>query len=176
MTMPDIREANFDAANPAVVPSDTYTDYFGFSGQETFTLPDGRQAIFFKKMNEGERFNFQKKTSKDIKFNRTSGDAAVRADPAEERHELIMSSVVGWSLMRRNGVSWEPVPFSTGSQSSELFKWLKVADPEIIDDLELAIRKANPWMQAEMTVEEIDKEIDRLNELRVQVAEREAKK
>jgi hypothetical protein len=176
MTVSDIRESSFDAGNPAVVNNDMYQDYFGFAGQESFTLPDGKQQIFFTKMNEGQRFQFQKKTSKDIKFNRASGDAAVRADPAEERQELIMSSVVGWSLMRRNGNTWEAAAFSTGGPNSELYKWLKVADPKIVDDLELAIRKANPWMQADQTVEEIDKEIASLQELRAQAVEREAKK
>jgi hypothetical protein len=176
MTMPDIRDSQFQASDPAVTPGDEYQDYFGFSGQEAFTLPDRKQQIFFKKMTEGERFLFQKKTSKDIKFNRTSGDAAVRADPAEERHELIMTSVTGWSLMRKSGNGWEPAPFSTGGAGSALSMWLKAADPKIVDDLELAIRKGNPWMQADQTVEEIDKEIENLQELRAQAVEREAKK
>lgn len=170
----DIREASFSQDDPTVMTGgEGYVDYFGFGDEQVFTLPDRRQTISFKVMNEGERAKFQKKTSKDIKFNRTSGDAAIRADQAEERHELIMTSVTGWSLMRLGPGGWQPVPFSTGSPSSALAKWLQIADPRIVDELELAIRRANPWMQADMTVEEIDKEIERLQDLRKEVAERE---
>jgi hypothetical protein len=123
--------------------------------------------------DEGQRAQFQKRTSKDIKFNRASGDAAIKADQAEERHELILSSVTGWSLRRRGPQGWDVVPFSTGGANSALAQWLKVADPKIVDDLELAIRRANPWMQADMSVEEIDKEIERLQDLRKEVEARE---
>lgn len=169
----DVRAADLSTMNPAVVAADEYQDYFGFGQNETFTLPDGKQQIFFKVMNEGERAQFQKKTSRDIKFNRSSGDAAIRADQAEERHELIMISVTGWSLMKRVNGTWIQAPFSTGSPGSELGQWLKVANPKVVDDLEFAIRLANPWMQAEQTVEEIDKEMARLAELREQALERE---
>jgi hypothetical protein len=174
MTEPDIRHADFSSDNPAVVSPDEYQDYFGFGDTKMFTLPDGKQQIFFKVMNEGERAQFQKSTSTDIKFNRSSGDAAIKADQAKERHELILTSVVGWSMKRRNASGgWEDVPFSGNSPGSTLGQWLKVADPKIVDELEFAIRKSNPWMQAEMTVEEIDKEIARLGELREQALERE---
>jgi len=169
----DIRGANIVASDEAVVTGDEFVDYFGFGRDETFVLPDGKQHIFFKVMNEGQRAYFQKKTSKDIKFNRASGDAAIKADQAEERHELIHSSVTGWDLRRRGPQGWEIVPFSSGGANSALAQWLKVADPKIVDDLELAIRRANPWMQADMTVEEIDKEIERLQDLRKEVEARE---
>lgn len=169
----DIRNAQFQPGDEAVIAGEEFVDYFGFGRDEVFTLPDGKQHIYFKVMNEGQRASFQKRTSKDIKFNRASGDAAIKADQAEERHELIMSSVTGWDLRRRGATGWEIVPFSGGSPQSELGKWLKVADPKIVDDLELAIRRANPWMQADMTVEEIDKEIERLQDMRKDVEARE---
>jgi hypothetical protein len=170
----DVRNANFSADDPAVISGgEGYVDYFGFGEDHIFVMPDGKQTIEFRVMNEGERAKFQRKTSKDIKFNRASGDAAIKADQAEERWELIMTSVTGWSFMQRGPQGWVPVPFSGGSPSSALGKWLTKADPKIVDDLELAIRRANPWMQADMTVEEIDKEIDRLTDLRKEVEERE---
>lgn len=169
----DIRDAQFVPDDEAVASGNDYVDYFGFGEDKVFVLPDGRQTILFSVMNEGKRAAYQKRTSKDIKFNRASGDAAIKADQAEERHELIMSSVTGWTLMRRGATGWEPVPFNGNGPNSSLANWLKVADPKIVDALELAIRKANPWMQAEMTVAEIDKEIESLQELRAQAVERE---
>ena len=41
------------------------------------------------------------------------------------------------------------------------------------EDLEFAIQKANPWMNAELTSEQLDEEIERLTEVRDQVRERE---
>jgi hypothetical protein len=173
--MTDIRDAQFQPDNPAVVNAEEYQDYFGFGQQEEFILPDGKQKIFFQVMNEGDRARFQKKTSKDIKINRGTNEAAIRADQAEERQELIMSSVTGWTLKRRNpNGEWVDAPFSNnGSPGCELAQWLAKANPKIVDDLEFAIRKANPWMQAEMTVEEVDKEMARLAEVREQILERE---
>jgi hypothetical protein len=153
--------------NPAVIQ--VQEDYFGFGESQKFFFPDGVSFIEFQIMNEGQRREFQKKTNRDITFNRGTNDARIKADPAEERHALITSSVTGWNLVR-NG---QPMPFSKGTPGSTLEQWLKVANPKIVDDLEFAIRKANPWMQAEMTVEEIDKEMARLSELREQVLERE---
>jgi hypothetical protein len=169
--MTDVREATIAPEDPAVI--EIYEDYFGFGLQEEFVLPDGKQKVFFKVMNEGERTKFQKRTSKDIKFNRATNDAAIKADPAEERRELIMTSVTGWSLKMRTPQGWVDAPFSTGSSNSDLAKWLDKANPKIVDDLELAIRKANPWMQADMTLEEIQKERDRLDDLERQIQERE---
>lgn len=174
MTAPSTQDLSqgFDVTNPAV--EEIYEDYFGFGDTQTFTLPDGKQQIFFKVMNEGERREFQKKTNKDIRFNKASGDASIKADQAQERYELIMTSVTGWSMKRRQADgSFNDVPFSGTTPGSTLAQWLQVANPKIVDDLEFAIRKANPWMQADMTVEDIDKEIERLSELREQALERE---
>lgn len=146
-------------------------DYFGFDAFETFNLPDGQQWIKFKVMSEGDRARFQRMTNKDIKIAKNSGDASIATDVAAERHELIKSSVVDWYMFARSvpGGPMEQVQFSLSSGKLNLQSWLSKANPKIVDDLELAIRQANPWMQADMTVEEIDKEIDRLRELRNEV-------
>ena len=157
--------------NPAVV--EEYVDYFGFGEGNEFTLPDGKQKIFFKVMNEGERKKFQQLTNRDIRFNQATRDAHLKADPASERWALIENSVTGWTLKRRTNRGWEDAPFSSGSPGSELTRWLEKANPKIVDDLEFAIRMANPWMQQDMSVEEIDKEFERLVELRKQAVERE---
>lgn len=163
-------ERHLDAVDVEV---EVYEDYFGFGEEEKWFFPDKKQFITFQVMNEGQRKEFQSKTNKELRFNRASGDALVKADAAEERHALIISSATGWNLKRRRGSSFEDVPFSKGSKGATLEQWLVVANPKLVDDLEFAIRKANPWMQADMTVEEIDKEIDRFKELREQALERE---
>jgi hypothetical protein len=147
-----------------------YEDYFGFDTTEVYTLPDGKQQIFFKVMNEGQKVKFQQKTNRDIHVNRASNDMRIKADPAGERQALIESSVTGWTLKKKVGGQWVDAPFSNnGSPGDELHKWLAVANPRIVEELEDAIRKANPWLQADMTVEQIDEEIQRLHDLRAEV-------
>lgn len=147
------------------------TDYFGFSSNHEFIMPNGRQKIFFSAMNEGAKSKFQKVTSRDLRVNRQSGDAHVKMDPAAERHALIEESVTGWTLRRKNPQKghWEDAPFNQPT----LRRFLEVSDPAIIEDLEKEIRKANPWMMDELTVEEIDREVENLQELRVEAVKRE---
>jgi hypothetical protein len=141
-------------------------DYFGFSETEKWYLPDGISYFELAAMNEGKKAKFQKGTQRDMVLEKGSGNARFKIDPAVERHQLIMASVTGWNLTR-NGV---PVPF--GERAIRDF--LELANPSIVEKLELAIRKLNPWLLADMTVEEIDKQIDELKELRIVAEEREA--
>lgn len=147
------------------VTEKVYADYWGTEEKHKHYLPDGVQYFEFKIMNEGDKTQFQKLTNQDLTIGRDN-TAKVRMDPAAERHTLIKTSVTDWHMFKGG----EPVAFS----KQLLEKWLTVADPKVVEDLEFAIRKANPWLQADMSVEEIDKEIDRLVELRKQVVDREA--
>lgn len=153
---------------------EVYEDYYGFDTREIFYLPDGKQFVEFQPMNEGAKSKFQKLTNKDVVVERSTGNARMKMDPASERHALITESVTGWKLMRKVGDKWQPVPFSKGSPGAELEKWLNIANPTVVEDLEKAIRKANPWLQGEMTVEDIEKEMDNLRELREEAIKREA--
>ena len=161
-------DTTFAAENPAVVA--VQDDYFGFGAEERFVFPDGVTYISFRIMNEGQRKKFQKSTNRDIKFNRATNDASIKADPAEERWQLITSSCIGWNLVRRNPttLTLDPIMFN----GKLLEQWMEAADPKLVDDLELAIRRANPWLQAEMTIEELDKEMERLSDLRKTLVER----
>lgn len=161
------------AAGAPVEPE--FIDYFSFSDIRTFDLPGpGGQWIQFKIMSEGDKARFQRSTNRDIKVNQKTQDATIRADVAGERHQLIKASVVNWRMLWKNPATGgvEEVPFSesgSGHPSKlSLDVFLARANPKIVEDLEYAIRMANPWMQGDMTIEEIDKEIERLRELREQ--------
>lgn len=145
-------------------------DYFGFQKLERYYLPDGVTFFELRAMNEGDKSKFQKMTQRDLVLEKGSGNARFKMDPATERHELIKASVVGWNLVR-NG---QLVPFDTHGRANPLEDFLTLADPKIVEGLELAIRKLNPWLMSEMTVEEIDRQIDELTEMRVAAVEREA--
>lgn len=143
-------------------------DYFGFSAEDTFYLPDGVQYITFKILNEGDKAKFQRKTTRDLTVKR-GGDATMKMDPADERHELIKTAVTGWNLYRGG----QPVPFD-GHNGRNFRDFLELADPKIIEDLEKAIRKANPWLLGEMKAEDIRREISNLEEMLKVAEEREA--
>lgn len=132
-------------------------NYFGFASSEKFYLPDGASYIEFTKMNEGAKKNFQDKTSRDVVLERNSGNARMNMLQGTERHELIRSCVINWNLRDADG----PVQFSTRALS----QFLELADPAVVEGLEKAIRKANPWLLAEMSSEDIQKEIDNLTDM-----------
>lgn len=153
---------------------DGYQDYFGFDDTFKYYLPDGKQYIEFRVLNEGQRAKYEKKTSRDVRFNRRTDDAAIKVDAAEDRHTLITESVINWHMVKKTPKGWQPVAFSVGSKGSTFDQWLDRANPQIVNDLHSAIMKANPWMSAEMTVEMIDEELQRLNDMRKLAVEREA--
>lgn len=175
---PEPGDPTFMPSDPNVVDENSaggYEDYFGFEETEKWYFPDGKQYIEYQRMNEGARARFQQKTTKDITVMRQTGDAKMKVDPATERYELMAASVKGWNLMRREGRSGEfmPVPFSIGSPGANFEQWYNSANPKLVDDLEVAIRKANPWLNADMTIEDIEKEEDRLRELKEEIRARE---
>jgi hypothetical protein len=149
-------------------PADTnpQEDYFGFSMTEKFYLPDGQSYFELAAMNEGKKAKFQKMTQRDMVLEKGSGNARFKIDPAVERHALIQACTVDWNL-KRNGV---PQPFGERA----LRDFLELANPDVVEKIELQIRKMNPWLLNEMTTEEIDKQIEELKELREVAEKREA--
>lgn len=143
-------------------------DYWGTDQTTEFVFPDQISKMTIKVMNEGARSKFQRENNQDMKLNRRDDTASIRVDPAKERHSLITTSVTGWNLKKKVNGELQVVDFNR----AVLAQWLEVADPKIVDDLEQACRLANPWLVAELSIEEIDKEIQRLHEMRdVKVAE-----
>lgn len=157
-------EAPTQPINP---PDDAqvFEDYWGVDARERWYLPDGKQYFEFTVMTEGQKAEFQRKTSKDLVVQGRTGDARVAVDPAGDRHKLIKMSVVDWYLKQKGpDGSWTDAPFAPRT----LDAWLDKANPALVEKLEFAIRMANPWMQADMTIEQIDEEIERLTEMRKQ--------
>ena len=165
--MTDTEVHNEMAPVPAAYEAPAQHDYFGFVSSEKFYFPDGVTWLEFDVMNEGRKTQFQKQTQRDLVLERQSGNARMKVDPGVERHELIRQSVKNWNLVR--GAQNTPIEYNPKS----LRDFLELADPKMIEDIEKAIRKANPWLMAEMTVKDIDREIDSLQEMRTVAEERE---
>jgi len=168
-------ETNVDveAAQKAGVTTDepVMKNYWGFDVREDVLLPDGVSFVTIKKMNEGDKAKYQSETRSDITLQRNTGDARLKADPAAERKALLLACVVGWNLIGPDG---QPANFHLTAGPNSFKNWLQVADPAVIEKIEKACRKLNAWLLNELSVEEIDKEIDNLKEQREEAVKREA--
>jgi hypothetical protein len=159
-----------------------FQNYWGAQNVKRWLLPDGEQWIEFKTQDEGLKAQYQQRTNRDITFDKT-GNTKMGIDPVTDRHTLIEMSVTNWHMFIPKSEDLSPAELADPDNWDEaafspklIREWLRRGDPKVIQDLEVEIRMANPWMQSEMTVEEIDKEIARLNEVRIQAVEREAEK
>lgn len=152
-----------------------YGDYFGYEEIHEFVMPDGLQKIFFKRMNEGDKALFQKRTNSDVVLEKKSGDARMTIDQGAQRHALIQIAVCGWSLVAKNPRTggYEPVKYND-APGGTFQQWLQKADPRIVEKLEKAIRDENPWLTADMTVTDIDEQIADLMKLREEVQKRDS--
>lgn len=161
----------------ALDPFAGYEDYYGFDERERWYFPDGKQWIEFKKLTEGDRARFLKATRSDVHLNQKSGEARIPFDQSKERKELLMAACTDWHVVQRVKKTGEfrPMPWVSGSPGSTFSMWIDGANPSLLADLEKAIRKSNSWLLGEMSVEQIDKEIADLTELREVAAEREAR-
>jgi hypothetical protein len=140
-------------------------DYFGFSSTKVYMLPDKVSWVELKVLNEGERRQYLNETNREVKFARGSQDAAIRLRPGDDKASLLKMAIVGWNLVR-NGA---PMPFNTAT----LQQFLTLTDPKLVDLIEKEVRLMNPWLLAEMTLEDFDREISQLQELRQKKLEEE---
>lgn len=155
-----------------------FEDYFGFNETRRWYFPDGKQYIEYRLMNEGSRSNFQSKNSRDVRLFKASGDASIKVDPSVERWILFQESVIGWFVVKKNPDTgdWDAQPFDRNGKPAPggaFEQWAKSANPKLISDLEAAIRKANPWLQTDLSVKDIDEQIKELQEMRIEAVRRE---
>jgi len=146
-------------------------DYFGFEETHRVALPDGVSFIEHKTLTEGQRRNYLNGMNRDVVIQRATGDARMRMAPGDERYSLLKTAISGWNLQRKGGKGdLEPVQFTPGN----LEKFLQSAPPKIIDLIDKEVRKVNAWLIEDMSVEDIEREIQTLTELRDKKQEEEA--
>lgn len=155
-----------EAGRPPII------DFFGgVSNTKKWYFPgQDVQYIEFQIMNEGMRKKFQQKTTRDVRVSRKDQSAAIGLDPAGDRQELLLSTIIDWYIIDVS--TGNPVPFSNNGPGGILAQWINRADPRLIDKLELEIRNANPWMQDDMDPESIREEITRLEKLEAEAIAR----
>lgn len=151
-------EAAMTAAGIAVT-TPVQVSYFGFEETHIVYLPDGVSYIQHKTLNEGARRKYIDSNNRDVRIAKVTGDAIMRMQAGSEKHNLLKSAICGWNLV---GASGQPMPF----HDSNLQKFLDSTDPKIVDIIEKDVRKKNVWLMADLSVEDIDKQIEELTEMR----------
>lgn len=125
------------------------------------------EYVEFTPMDGGRKTEYERRTSRDI-YMQTGGKQNMRMslDPARDREALLEGSITDWHIERpevdkATGVeTWVPVPYN----KANLREWLRVADPEDLTELEIAIRKANPWLLNEQSLDDLKEARDELDE------------
>ena len=141
------------------VEDKTQQSYFGTDETHRWYLPDGVSYFEHQTLNEGARKKYNDKVNREVAIDRRTGDARMKLQTSAEQHELIKQAVVGWNLLDRSG---EVLPYSPNNLVNKV---LVDFNPKIIDGLLVDIRKKNPWLMADMTSEDIQKQIDELQEM-----------
>lgn len=159
------------AAGEVVEEKVEFVDYFTFEERQRWYFPDGVHYVEYKAMTEGDRRKYQSKTMTTMTMNRASGDSKIGINVARDREALLEISVTDWFMERRDGMG-NIVSVDFNDKTFGWRAWSDKANPKFIEDIERAIRKVNPWMQADLDVEEIDAEIDRLQTLRNEILDR----
>lgn len=164
----DTTNSTEEAMRAAGVATETgvYVDYFDFDETRRVKLPDGNQWVEIQVLNEGARRKYLNSTNRDVTIARATGDAKMKIASGDDRHALLKSAIVDWNLRTKNKKSGELEPIGFSEQA--LSRFLEAAPPTIIDLIEKEVRKDNPWLVAEVSVEDIDEQIKELQELREQ--------
>jgi len=137
-------------------------DYFGFEETENVALPDGKSYVTIQALNEGARRQYLNKVNREVKIAKQTGDAIMQLANGDERRILLTNAIVGWNLVSRNPKTGEMTPVPC--KEPKIYEWLEKANPVIIDIVDKAVRKQNPWLLNEMTIEDLENQIGELQE------------
>lgn len=140
-------------------------DYFDFAEEHTVYLPGSKtQFVQHRTLNESARRDYMNQQNREVRLQKSSGDAILKMATGKEQLSLLRAAVCGWNLVRKNSKTgeMESVPYSDTKRNEFFDK----ANPVVIDAIMNDIRKHNPWLLADVTIEDIDKQIEELNELR----------
>lgn len=153
------REATLAAvgAPKAVTEDHIRADYFGQGETWTVPLPDGVSSFTHQRLMEGAKRKYMNAVNRDLVMNRQTQDARLKMAPGDDRAELLKLAIVGWDLVKDG----QPLPFNERNLRIVLDSF----PPEVLDIVEKDIRKHNAWLEAESTIEDIEREIENLQEL-----------
>jgi len=139
------------------------------SAEEYKLVIDKDQYILYRKFTEGARRRYQSAiSSRPFRVNQSTGEMTVTIDLAEQRYLLLKEAISGWKLFKDD----KEVPF--GKDTLEEF--LEFGNSDITDRLEIEVKRVNSWLAAGEITGAVEKEIERLQELKkIREAEEEKK-
>jgi len=141
-------------------------DYFAEPITHRFDLPDGIQYFEYQELLEGGKAKYERKTNRDIRVQRSTGDARLSVDAATQRQELIRLSVVGANVYAPDKHTGKLVKLPFNRESSTAF-WDRVFQSfpaKIIQNLHEEIVKVNEWMAADDDIEALKEQREQLDD------------
>lgn len=123
--------------------------YFGVQKTETFYISDDKeQYIVHKKLNEGDRQNFEDQTGRQISFDRSSDEVRMDLSSGKERAVLFNLVMVSYRMKVREG---DKNVIKEGSNVAEWEGLIKLMDGDLAQKFLEAIRSLNSWLKTEET-------------------------
>lgn len=150
------------AADGQAVDDGVYVDYFGFEETERVYL-DSKQYVDVGALNEGGRRNYLNAVNREARISKGSGDTVIKLANGDERRILITAALTGWNLMRPNlkkPGEYMPVPFNANT----VREFLDKVSPTVLDRVDKVVRKQNPWLLQDATIEDMEQQIIELQE------------
>lgn len=155
-----------------------FGDYFGFDERHRYVMPDNRQWIEFKVLDEGGIALYHKILDRDVTVEKSTGNARIRINQVQERHALLQVACVDWYMVQKQkDGSRLPVRFNN-APGGAFMQWMLKANPVIVADLYEQVQKVNPSLLPanQDTIEAIDKQIEELSRQRAILMDRMAGK
>lgn len=123
--------------------------YFGVQKTETFYISDDKeQYIVHKKLNEGDRQNFEDQTGRQISFDRSSDEVRMDLSSGKERAVLFNLVMVSYKMKVKEG---DKNVIKEGSNVAEWEGLIKLMDGDLAQKFLEAIRSLNSWLKTEET-------------------------
>lgn len=123
--------------------------YFGVKKTETFYLSeDKEQFIVHKKLNEGDRQQFEDLTGRQVSFDRSSDEVRMDLSSGKERAVLFKLVMVSYKIkIEEDGKN----VVKEGSNIGEWEGLIKLMDGDLAQKFLEAIRNLNSWLKTEET-------------------------
>ena len=141
--------ASLSASGGGALEDHPVEDYFAPGSVYVVPLPNGRDSISHKSLSEGDLRNYRKNTNRDVTLKRTTGEASIKLASGEDRYELLKIAICDWNLHRGD------TPYAYSPNNIETV--LKVFPPHILDLVEADVRKQNPSLRTDATIEDLRK-------------------
>ena len=134
--------------------------YFGVQTTKTFFFPnDEKQYVIIKRLNEGERQQYEDQTGRQVAFDRNSDEVRMDLSSGKDREVLFKLVMVKYRVTVKEGDKFET------KEGDDVATWeglIKLMDGDLAQKFLDVIKELNPWLKTgEMEVK--DKELKKKN-------------